>query len=63
MSMNQFIALAPFDLHTLNLFRLVAEERHFTRAARKAGLTRSAITRRSATVPDVLTALLDSVRF
>lgn len=43
--MNQFLATTPFDLYELTLFQLVAENGSFTRAAEKAGLTQSAITR------------------
>jgi DNA-binding transcriptional LysR family regulator len=43
--MNQFLATTPFDLYELTLFQLVAETGSFTRAAEKAGLTQSAITR------------------
>lgn len=45
---NTFLATAPFDLYELHLFRLVADERNFTRAARKASLTQSAMTRQIA---------------
>lgn len=44
-SMHDFLARVPFDLYTLSLFRLVAEQRSFTRAAVQAGLTQSAVTR------------------
>lgn len=43
--MHEFLAQVPFDLYALNLFRLVAEQRSFTRAAEQAGLTQSAVTR------------------
>ena len=43
--MNEYLAQVPFDLYTLSLFRLVAEQRSFTRAAQLAGLTQSAVTR------------------
>jgi len=43
--MNEFLATAPFDLYELFLFRLVVQEGSFTRAAQRAGLTQSAITR------------------
>jgi len=43
--MNDFLATTPFDLYELFLFRLVVEQRSFTRAAQLAGLTQSAITR------------------
>jgi DNA-binding transcriptional LysR family regulator len=43
--MNEFLAQVPFDLYALSLFRLVAEQRSFTRAAERAGLTQSAVTR------------------
>lgn len=43
--MNQFLATTPFDLYELTLFQLVADTGSFTRAAEKAGLTQSAITR------------------
>jgi DNA-binding transcriptional LysR family regulator len=43
--MNEFLATGPFDLYELTLFQLVAETGSFTRAAERAGLTQSAITR------------------
>jgi DNA-binding transcriptional LysR family regulator len=43
--MNQFLAMTPFDIYELTLFQLVAETGSFTRAAERAGLTQSAITR------------------
>ncbi|MFT4549009.1 MAG: DNA-binding transcriptional LysR family regulator [Verrucomicrobiales bacterium] len=43
--MNQFPSESPFDLYALELFRLVAQEASFTRAATIAGLTQSAVTR------------------
>jgi DNA-binding transcriptional LysR family regulator len=43
--MNEFLQTAPFDLYELFLFRLVVEQRSFTRAAQIAGLTQSAMTR------------------
>ena len=43
--MNQFLATAPFDIYELTLFQLVAETGSFTRAAERASLTQSAITR------------------
>jgi DNA-binding transcriptional LysR family regulator len=45
LSMNQLLARPPFDLYELTLFRLVAETGSFTRAAERAGLTQSAMTR------------------
>ena len=44
-AMNEFLATGPFDLYELQLFQLVAEHQSFTKAARVAGLTQSAITR------------------
>lgn len=43
--MNSLLSESPFDLYTLTLFRLVGEELNFTRSAKKAGLTQSAMTR------------------
>lgn len=43
--MNNFLATVPFDLYELGLFHLVAENRSFTKAGQKAGLTQSAMTR------------------
>lgn len=43
--MHEFLKTAPFDLHALYLFHLVAKQRSFTKAAEAAGLTQSAITR------------------
>jgi DNA-binding transcriptional LysR family regulator len=42
---NQLLASPPFDLYELMLFQLVSETGSFTRAAERAGLTQSAITR------------------
>ncbi|HVY68864.1 MAG TPA: LysR family transcriptional regulator [Verrucomicrobiae bacterium] len=46
--MNEFLATVPFDLYALSLFDLVAKARSFTKAARSAGLTQSAVTRQIA---------------
>jgi DNA-binding transcriptional LysR family regulator len=43
--MNQFLQTTPFDLYELSLFDLVVKHQSFTKAARDAGLTQSAITR------------------
>ncbi|HEY1048359.1 MAG TPA: LysR family transcriptional regulator [Prosthecobacter sp.] len=43
--MQQYLARKPFDLHALHLFHLVVKHRSFTRAAREAGLSQSALTR------------------
>jgi len=43
--MNEYLLTKPFDLYELFLFRLVVQQGSFTRAARIAGLTQSAITR------------------
>src|SRR5688572_28318633 len=45
---DKFIATAPFDLYELHLLQLLAKEGNFTRAALKAGLTQSAMTRQIA---------------
>jgi len=42
---NEFLAIAPFDIYELHLFHLVVKHRSFTRAAGAAGITQSAITR------------------
>lgn len=42
---NEWNAAPPFDLHSLQLIRLVAQRGSFTAAAHAAGLTQSAITR------------------
>lgn len=52
--MNEYLAQVPFDLYALSLFRLVAEQRSFTRAAERAGLTQSAVTRQIRTMEDKL---------
>ena len=44
-SMQQYLAKKPFDLYALHLFHLVVKHRSFTRAAREAGLSQSALTR------------------
>lgn len=43
--MQEFLAHKPFDLYALHLFHLVVKHRSFTRAAREAGLSQSALTR------------------
>src|SRR4051794_37894695 len=42
---HEYLATTPFDLYELFLFRLVATHGSFTKAAERAGLTQSAITR------------------
>lgn len=56
--MNQFLATTPFDLYELTLFQFVAETGSFTRAAEKAGLTQSAITRQIRGMEDRLEVAL-----
>lgn len=43
--MQQYLSKKPFDLYALHLFHLVVKHRSFTRAAREAGLSQSALTR------------------
>jgi DNA-binding transcriptional LysR family regulator len=43
--MHQYLARKPFALYALHLFHLVVKHRSFTRAAREAGLSQSALTR------------------
>jgi DNA-binding transcriptional LysR family regulator len=43
--MQQYLSQKPFDLYSLHLFHLVVTHRSFTRAAREAGLSQSALTR------------------
>ena len=43
--MHEYLTHKPFDLYSLHLFQLVAKHRSFTRAAREAGLSQSALTR------------------
>ena len=43
--MQQYLSQKPFDLYALHLFHLVVKHRSFTRAAREAGLSQSALTR------------------
>ncbi|HWQ92977.1 MAG TPA: LysR family transcriptional regulator, partial [Clostridia bacterium] len=42
---NQLLSGPPFDFYELTLFSLLAETGSFTRAAERAGLTQSAMTR------------------
>ncbi len=49
-----FLATAPFDLYELHLFKLLAGEGNFTRAAARAGLTQSAMTRQIAGMENAL---------
>ena len=53
-SRHEFLATAPFDLYELHLFKLLASEGNFTRAAAKAGLTQSAVTRQIAGMENAL---------
>jgi DNA-binding transcriptional LysR family regulator len=43
--MQEYLSQKPFDLYALHLFQLVVKHRNFTRAARAAGLSQSALTR------------------
>ena len=43
--MQEYLARKPFDLYALHLFHLIVRHRSFTRAAREAGLSQSAVTR------------------
>ncbi|MDZ4402021.1 LysR family transcriptional regulator [Prosthecobacter sp.] len=43
--MHEYLARKPFDLYSLHLFHLVVKHHSFTKAAREAGLTQSALTR------------------
>jgi DNA-binding transcriptional LysR family regulator len=43
--MHEYLTKKPFDLHALHLFQLVVKHRSFTKAAREAGLSQSALTR------------------
>lgn len=52
--MNDYLAQVPFDFYALSLFRLVAEQQSFTRAAEQAGLTQSAVTRQIRSMEDKL---------
>ena len=55
---NQLLANPPFDLYELTLFQFVAETGSFTRAAERAGLTQSAMTRQIHGMEERLGALL-----
>ena len=52
--MHEYLTTVPFDLYELNLFHLVVETASFTRAAHRAGLTQSAITRQIRGIEDSL---------
>ncbi|HEV2248564.1 MAG TPA: LysR family transcriptional regulator [Terriglobia bacterium] len=56
--MNKLLASPPFDLYELTLFQFVADTGSFTRAAERAGLTQSAITRQIHGMEERLGALL-----
>lgn len=43
--MKQYLSTKPFDLYALHLFHLVVKHQSFTRAAREAGVSPSALTR------------------
>jgi DNA-binding transcriptional LysR family regulator len=53
-TMHQFLSTVPFDLYELSLFHLVVKHRSFTKAAEKAGLTQSAITRQVQSIENSL---------
>ncbi len=55
---NQLLASPPFDLYELTLFQFVAETGSFTRAAERAGLTQSAMTRQIHGMEERMGALL-----
>lgn len=55
---NLLLASPPFDLYELTLFQFVAETGSFTRAAERAGLTQSAMTRQIHGMEERLGALL-----
>ena len=44
-SSHEYLSTVPFDVYELSLFQLVANTGSFTKAAREAGVTQSAITR------------------
>lgn len=52
--MNHYLATKPFDLYAIHLFQLVVKHRTFTRAAREAGLSQSALTRQMQSLEDRL---------
>jgi len=56
--MHEYLHTKPFDLYELFLFRLVVHHRSFTRAAKEAGLTQSAITRQIQTLENNLGLVL-----
>jgi DNA-binding transcriptional LysR family regulator len=56
--MNEWLAKTPFDIYELHLFSLVAQHRSFTRAAKAAGLTQSALTRQIKTLENALGLVL-----
>ena len=43
--MQEYLSRKPFDLYSLHLFQLVVRHLSFTRAAREAGISQSALTR------------------
>jgi len=43
--MHEYLSRKPFDLYALHLFHLVVRHLSFTKAAREAGLSQSAMTR------------------
>ena len=43
--MHSYLAKKPFDLYSIHLFHLVVRHSSFTRAAREAGISQSALTR------------------
>ncbi len=43
--MHEYLARKPFDLYALHLYHLLVRHRSFTKAAREAGLSQSAMTR------------------
>eukprot|EP01031_Cornospumella_fuschlensis_P016731 gene16731-20461_t len=43
---HEYLSTVPFDLSDLHMVHLLAETGNFTRAAHRAGLTQSSLTRR-----------------
>ena len=52
--MHEYLARKPFDLYALHLFHLLVKHGSFTKAAREAGLSQSAMTRQMQTLEERL---------
>ncbi|MDB6140082.1 MAG: transcriptional regulator, LysR family [Verrucomicrobiaceae bacterium] len=53
-AMHEYLVRKPFDLYALHLYHLVVRHRSFTKAAREAGMSQSAMTRQMQSLEEKL---------